>query len=50
MEQIAPNSLPDILRASYDCIHTYGLCHMVLIRMNVSPHVRTIYAIVGLSR
>jgi VanZ family protein len=43
MEQIASDSLPDILRASYDCIHTYGPCHILLIRMNVSPHKWFVY-------
>jgi hypothetical protein len=43
MEQITSNSLPDILRASYDRIHMYGPCHMLLIRMNVSPHKQTVY-------
>ena len=43
MEQIASNSLPDILRASYDCIHAYGPCHMLLIRMNMNPQIRTVY-------
>jgi hypothetical protein len=43
MEQIASNSVADILGASYDCIHTYGPCHTLLIQMNVSPHIRFVY-------
>jgi hypothetical protein len=43
MEYIASSSLSDILRASYDRIHRYGPCHMLLIRMNVSPHKRFVY-------
>jgi hypothetical protein len=43
MEQIGSNSLPDILGASYDRIHRYRPCYMLLIRMNVSPHKRFVY-------